>query len=132
MANSALTEIDALGSIGASVFGECAGPRHVVRIDIDDCGFGIDCRTTPFRTTVKARENHRVYSHVEGDKLPFTAKLRKVFERPLMGFRRAIGEQVFGEELPRIREGQSGKRLPGRSDFARHVAWRVLAIFHWK
>ena len=45
-----------------------------------------------------------------------------------MGLRRAIGQHVLGEQLPRERRRPRGQRLRLGGHFARHRAGRILAL----
>ena len=59
--------------------------------------------------------------------MSLAAEFAELFERPLMRFGSAVGQQVFGKELPRKRRGASRERLRGGRTFAGHGAARIFA-----
>src|SRR5712664_864402 len=127
VADAALAHIDGARAIFAGVRGERARPCDVIRIDVDDSGLCIHGGAAPFRATVEAGKNYRIFSYAEWNELPFTAEFLEFFQRPLMCFRRAHGQQVYGEKLARKRRGACRKRLFGSRNFAGYGARWIFA-----
>ena len=129
MADGALIQIERAPTRPlAGVFRQGAGPRHVVGVDVKHCGFRVHGGTAPFRAAVKAGKYHGWLSHAQRNKLPCTAELRELFDRPLMGLGSAVGQHVCGETLARERRRLGGKRLGGCGLLPRHRARWVAAV----
>ena len=127
MADAALAQVNGARTVFAGVRSEGAGPRDVVRIDINDAGFGIHRGAAPLRAAVEARKNDRVDCNGKRNKLSFAAKFLELFERPPMNFRSAVGEHLFRKKLACEGRGARRKWLRGRRAFARNSAARILA-----
>ena len=72
-------------------------------------------------------------SDAEGNELAFAAKCAELFESPLVRFGSALGQQIFGETLARVRRGFCREAAAPRRRLrrARSLA-RILAILDGK
>src|ERR1700693_3159400 len=132
MAHCALTEIKVLRTVSASIFGEPAGPRDVVGVDVNDSGFRIHPGTTPFCPAIESWKDHGIFSDAEGNELSFAAKFTKFLEGPLMHLWSAIGEQLLSESLASKWRGLGWERLLRGGDFAGYITRRILSRFDRK
>ena len=129
MADGALAHVDGLRATLAGVFEERGGPRHLVRVDVNDLGLGVDRRASPLGATVEARKHEGFLSQAEGDKVSFVDRISEMLNGPLMSFR-TRSQHVFGERLTRVRYWPSRQSLLTRSDVARHSAGGIFAVLN--
>ena len=108
MTDTALADVEGARARFVSADREGAGPRDVIRIDIDDRGARVNRRAAPFRASVESREDNGFRADGERNELTIAAKFLEIVEGPAMSFGRAVSEQVFGEALARKRNGCDG------------------------
>ena len=130
--DGALIQVERLGSVLRGVFGERAGPGHIVGIDVENAGLGIGGRAAPLRAAIESGKDDRIFADAEGDELAFAAKAAEFFERPLMGFGRAVAQKILGQKLPREGRRLRGQALLLRGDFSGNIAGRIVAAVDGK
>src|SRR5579864_1999536 len=131
MADSALALINSFAAQGiGTVLRELDCPGHFVRIDIKDPCLRIKRRSTPFSSAIEPWKDDRVLSCAQWDELSLAAIGPKLFQRPPVRLRRAVGQHVFRQALARIGCWFCGKWLCIGGDFALQFARRVFVILH--
>src|SRR5262249_23533565 len=83
----------------------------------------------PLRGTVESRKDDSVLADGKRNKLAFTAKFSEIFKGPAVGFRCALGQHVFAEDLAGEGRGLGRKGLLFGRDFAWNSAGRVCSCF---
>ena len=128
MAGAALALIDSAAACCiAGVFRQRCRPRHLVRVDVENSGRGIDGRPAPLGAAVEAGKYDRVLADAERNELACAAELSELLDRPAVSFRSAIGQQIFSQPLARIGRRLRGQRLLRGGDFA----GTLLAGYFW-
>src|SRR5439155_15330556 len=84
MTSSALRGIEMAPRVFSRVLRQACRPRHLVRIDIQQSGFGIEGGTTPFRAAIETREDHSFFTGAQRHELPFAVETAHVFQGPAM------------------------------------------------
>src|SRR3954467_6987491 len=127
MAGGAVLQIQRAAVLSRIVWREGAGPREIVRVDVIQRRLWIECLAAPLRPAIVARKNDRVLADRERNEEPLASKGRELIERPLVRFRRADGQHVPRQELPRKRLRRGRDWLRCRSHLAGDTAgWKLL------
>ena len=107
-------------------FDHCSDPRHVVRVDIHDSRFRIDCRAAPFPAAVETRQDDGALS-ARGDELTVTSHSPESVEYVAVRFGRDVGHLVLSEPLACEWRRFGWYWLGGPGDFPRDVGrWEWL------
>src|ERR1700682_40644 len=129
MTNTALAQVQPSATgFSSGVLGQGSRPCDIVGIDVQNSGFGVEGRPTPFGATVESGKHYGILPNVKRNKLSLITKLSEMFQRPLVSFSRAVGQHVFHKNLTRKWRGRSRKRLSGGRNFVRYGATRILSI----
>src|SRR2546430_12163315 len=133
MTHTALAQVQPFATwFRASILRQSSCPCDIIGIDIENSGFRVESRSTPFCATVESGEHHGILADTKRNKLSLVTKLSEVFQRPLMSLDGAAGQHVFRENLTRKGRRSGRKRLFHGSDFARHRARGILTILERK
>ena len=95
-------------------------PRHLIRVDVEQAGFGVECGAAPFAAAVESGEDDGSL-RTWGRELVTADDGAEALQRGLVGFRGARGEHVLGENLPRERSGLQRQGLFGGKLFPGHL-----------
>ena len=120
-----LIDLSSLG-VGATLLLEPhhrEDPRHLVCVDEQASGLGVEGRPTPFRPAVEARIDDRAL-RAWRDELAVRPDLPQPRQRGGVCRRRTIRQVVLGQTLLRKRRRRQGERLGGPRGFAFEIGWR--------
>ena len=106
-------------------------PRHLVRVDVQHPGRGIERRAPPFPPAVQAGEHDRALQ-ARRDELPAASHRPESLQRRAMRLGRALGEHVLGQALARERLGCERQRLRVGRHLTLDVGRRVLPVLDRK
>ena len=107
VAGGAVAQVDGFaGAAPGVVERQRAEPRHLVGVHVEQAARGVERRSAPFGAAVETGVDSRVDAHAERLERPVAAQLRELLARPAVGLRRARGEGVRGQPLPRVGRGQ--------------------------
>ena len=96
VADRALAQVQVCANVSAGLVGrQTAGPRDVIRIDVQHAVPDIDSRATPLRAAIKAGHHNGLRVHAQRYELPIAAESAELLLGKGMRLGRARCEHVF-------------------------------------
>src|SRR5579871_5480841 len=104
-------EVELPRGLRGFVLNKVRGPGHLVRVHVEEPRLGVERRSTPFRSAVKAGEDDCLLIDAKRNKLRAAVKRPETLDSPAVRLRSPVGQHLFCQGLPGEREGLGGQWL---------------------